>query len=778
MKLRLYNPHLPAAFRRPSRRVLKSLGCALLSCGVAIGSVSPLLAQDATPTPAAAEVRTFNLPTNLPKPIAAAEPAGQYVLEFNRSPLVGSRLRFEGIYDENRLRFTRPSNWEPKAVKVQIRFRHSAALYASRSNLTVFVNNTSIGSIPLNKRQGEVGNVVFDIPPGLIQDYNELVIAALQNNSPTCTQDPYDPSLWTEVMPDSRIVFDYEPQPIALDFNRYPYPVFDPLSLEPNQVAYLLPETVDEDWLTAATRFQTALGRVAEFRPLETRLVESVGTSEEAERLIVIGTPENQPALAALDLPLAIEDQKILDAEQEALPPDVGVLMLTTANENRTPVLVATGNSPAGVAKAVQFLAQTGDRRIGTGNVVLVNQLAEVPSPEPREWEGYLPLADSFQLSDLTISSQPIGDVTVRGSNAPALQFNFRAHPDEQFAPGNEMTLYYSYGPQVNPLTSLVEVQLDGVTLAGNRLTSIEGASRQSLKLNIPENAIKPDSRMQVNFRLDPRERRSCSRVTDQQLWGTIHSNTSFRLKREAIVRIPDLKLLRTGYPYVAPQDLSATAIVIPNQPTPTDLLLLLETGERLGRLSKSESIRLNVYRASQLTDEQRRTRQLIAIGTQSKFPLPEALEAGGFSLDALFSRRWQQSQVQTLPDTEGVVKQILSPWNGERVLLALTAQTEAGLDEVRDLLSQDPLFYQLEGDTALISANTPDPSPYDPNDYTLEFLQQSPQRELTSADWSNRLLWLMRSNWFVLAPAIVVASLVLYGVVQLYLKRLTGQEQ
>ncbi|MEB3181197.1 MAG: hypothetical protein VKL59_19505, partial [Nostocaceae cyanobacterium] len=40
-------------------------------------------------------------------------PAGtkQYVLEFNRSPVVGNRFRLNGIYDEARLGFTRPRNW-------------------------------------------------------------------------------------------------------------------------------------------------------------------------------------------------------------------------------------------------------------------------------------------------------------------------------------------------------------------------------------------------------------------------------------------------------------------------------------------------------------------------------------------------------------------------------------------------------------------------------------------------------------------------------------------
>jgi cellulose synthase operon protein B len=133
---------------------------------------------------------------------------------------------------------------------------------------------------------------------------------------------------------------------------------------------------------------------------------------------------------------------------------------------------------------------------------------------------------------------------------------------------------------------------------------------------------------------------------------------------------------------------------------------------------------------------------------------------------------------VQTLPDVEGVVKAIFSPWNRERMLLALTSQTDAGLDQVRDLISRDVLFYQIEGDTVLVSANTSDPSPFDAQDYTLEFLRQSPQREVSNADFTEQVTSLLRNHWFVLAPGLIAASIILYGITQFYLKKFTGQEQ
>jgi hypothetical protein len=379
-------------------------------------------------------VAEITLPTNLPKPavIAPGKP-GQYVLEFNRSPVVGNRLRFSGIYDEQRLYFTRPRNWHPKSVKVLLRYRHSAALYATRSNLTVLINGTSIGSLPLNQPMGEIGDAVMAVPIDLLQDNNELVVAALQNNSPTCTQDPYDPSLWTEVLPDSKLVLDYVPQAVVPDFSQFPYPLFDLLSLEPNRVAYLQPTSADTPWLTAVARLQTYLGRTAHYRPLDSRLLKHLDALTPEERLVVLGTPAQQPGLAALTLPFELKEGQFVDDKGTPLPQDSGLLMWATAADDRSPVLVVTGNGEAGVAKAVQYLVQPQNQQISTGHGVVVNQAGDVPSPPARQWPGYLPEDKDFLLTDLASPTrQPLDEMTVRGSHAPAMEIDFKALPDDR----------------------------------------------------------------------------------------------------------------------------------------------------------------------------------------------------------------------------------------------------------------------------------------------------------------------------------------------------------
>ncbi|NJL37055.1 MAG: hypothetical protein HC879_00120 [Leptolyngbyaceae cyanobacterium SL_5_9] len=130
---------------------------------------------------------------------------------------------------------------------------------------------------------------------------------------------------------------------------------------------------------------------------------------------------------------------------------------------------------------------------------------------------------------------------------------------------------------------------------------------------------------------------------------------------------------------------------------------------------------------------------------------------------------------MQTLSDEEGVVKSVISPWNSERILLALTAQSNQGLDRVQDMFANDPLFFQFQGDTVLVAANQPNPSPYDATGYNVEFLEQTSQRRIEHTNLLSRATRFLQDNWFLLPTGIVIASLMLYGISQLYINRVAS---
>ncbi|MBD1825473.1 cellulose biosynthesis cyclic di-GMP-binding regulatory protein BcsB [Cyanobacteria bacterium FACHB-DQ100] len=705
-----------------------------------------------------------------------AAPMSQYILDFSRSPAIGNRFRLQGTYAEARVGFTRPKNWNVKSAKAVIRFQHSPAIVSDKSNLIVRVNDTSIGSVPMNLKNTQIGEAIINIPTNLVQDYNEITLVAQQTNSATCAN-PDDKALWSEVLPDSKVILDYQPQPLALDFSRYPFPFFDNLGLDTPRLNYLLPAQINEAWLTATSRFHTHFGRLSDFRSLETNLVKDTQKIEWDDRLVIIGTPQDQPTLKSLKLPLNIANNQILDGSKAALPENVGVLMLTTLKDGSVPVIIASGNGAEGVAKAVQFLVQPSSSQIGSGQVVLVRDVAEVASPNPRSWDRYLPLQDSFQLSALEgLDNKPFKDVTVRGTSAPPVQFQFRALPDTRMLRGSSMNLRYSYSAQVNPRKSSISVRIDGVTIGSKRLTSDDGATNELLNVDLPPNLIKSDSVIDVAFDLYPKETAKCGQVSDQQLWGTVHSTTDFNLKREYSVELPDLKLLTTGYPLTAPQDLSKTAIVVPDSPTEADVMTLLKFSERMGRLSQANSVQLDVFTTANLPESVKADRHLVAIGVRDRFPVKEMLESkSGFRIMDAFARESGKDQIHALPDQGGMIKSMLSPWNLDRVMIALTAQTDSGLKQIQDVLSNDLWFYQLKEDTVLISTNQVNPSPYDSNAYQMQFLNQSERRRIEDTNALSKARQLLQEQWYLVPIGIITSSLLLYGIAQLFLKRVAG---
>lgn len=706
-------------------------------------------------------------------------PRSQYLLEFNRSPEIGNRFRMEGVYAESRLGFTRPKDWAVSGMKAVIRYQHSPALVADRSNLIVRVNDRSVGSIPLNSAKlkgGQIGEAIVNIPAELIQDYNEIVLVAQQENSPSCSN-PSDKTLWTEVLPDSRLVFDYQPKAIPLDFAQYPYPFFDELGLEAMRLNYLQPAQVDQNWLTAASRFQAQMGRVADFRRIETQLVKDAKGFRWNDRLVIIGTPEQQPILKTLKLPLSLKGNQFIDRDKSVIANEEGLLMLTTVEDGAVPVLVITGNSSDAVRRAAQFLVQPQTSQIGTSALIQVkSDVQETAAPDRRAWPRFLPPTEKFTLKDIKAADgKAYGDVTVRGSSAPPVEFNFWALPDDRFLRGSSMTLRYSYGANADPQNSTVSVAIDGINVGSKKLSD-KGGDNEAFTVDLPENLIKPDSKIRVDFKLTPKgdSERSCGRLTDQHLWGTVLSSTNFQVKREIGADLPDLKLFTKGYPFAELQDLSRMAVVLPDAPNPADVMTMLKFSERMGRLSRASSIRHEVYMgAGAANDSVKQNKHLVAIGTRDRLPLPEVFGSKkGFNLTDLLNRQMGNAQVQTLPNADGVIKSILSPSSDNRVVLALTAQSDQGLKQVQDVLGSDAWFYQLQGDTVLMSATTAEPNPYDPNGYRFQFLQESPRKTLENLNPLNKIRRFLQSNFYLLPLGIIAVSLLMYGIAQRYLKR------
>ncbi|NEP76418.1 cellulose biosynthesis cyclic di-GMP-binding regulatory protein BcsB, partial [Okeania sp. SIO2G5] len=265
----------------------------------------------------------------------------------------------------------------------------------------------------------------------------------------------------------------------------------------------------------------------------------------------------------------------------------------------------------------------------------------------------------------------------------------------------------------------------------------------------------------------------------NQQLTGTPHASTAFNLKRDISLTLPDLELLKSGFPLAAPQDLSEMAVVLPDNPTQMDVEVLLALSKRLGLLANADSVKFDVYRASSLPNTVRRQAHLVGIGRRDRFPLPAAFSGengNGFNLSKGFTRLWKGTQIQALPDNAGVIQSVVSNQSDDHIILALTAQTDDGMVEVRNTMNRDPLFNQLRGDTILVSRNEVEPSPYSASGYTITALQQFPQRRIQQAGSLSALSFFFQQYWFLIPTVLICLALLLYSISQIYLNRISEE--
>lgn len=682
-----------------------------------------------------------------------------FVLQFDRNSQIFAGANMRGRFASTELNFTRPRRWNLKRLTGVIRFTHSPVLLPS-SVLVVQVNGETYATVNLDKSNVNGGEVRFSVPVERLFDYNTLRIIVNQRMDTEC-EDPYDPALWTQIAPDSQLTFEFQddPKPTILDFGRFPLPFFDELDIQPTELSYIRPSNFSTDWLTAVSRVSAYFGRLVQFRPLQSKIIDQASASRTP--VIIIGTPAQQPALSQLasQIPFPLRDGQWLDGDGTPLGSEVGLLALASVANESQPVLIISGNTETAVLRAVAFLTQPRNGKLGAGKAIVVSEVDEIPLAPRRDWPAHIPPRPQFSLREIGFK-----DTTIRGIFAAPVEFSFRALPDDLMPKTGKMTLNFAYGSGLNNNLSTVEVLIDNVAIASFGLSDPKGRTRASETFEVPAHLIKPSSAMQIYFRLYPNQFDACRLTAAEQIWGTIHSDTHFDIPRQEIVDLPNLELFRTGYPFTIRQDLSETALVLPDTPTLEELELMLEVSERLGRLSRADGMKLEAYVRSQVSDAVLRDRHLIGVGLQGnerRYPLQRALTVeGSLGIAPLLTRFRGDNVVQTFTDEQGVITQVISPWNSQRVVLNLTAQRTKSLTILQRFFALDNSFFQMSGDTIFLNSET-----------DFYYLTRLPKRMVANVSPVNRLYLFLRQNWILLPIGFLVIALGLYGLMQVYLR-------
>ncbi len=633
------------------------------------------------------------------------------VIDLEEHLFIAKDLTLNGIAGYYRLDFSIPRTWKPvDGSKLELVLSHSPSLIPALSSARVILNGTVIYTVRLDEGNQLATKYIIEIPTDQLKEFNALELVANQHYMIEC-EDPFDPTLWTAVSKNSKIHVHYRPVAPFVDLAAYPYPIFDEWDFSRTMLHFVLPSQPSAQTLRSIARLQVALGRQINWRKVDFDVTTVTPTTYNGHTVLV-GTPDENPAIMALmDLPPEKQFPLMLERGRGFSTPggtrvgdSEGVLIFTYHPENPDlSLLIVSGNTPAGVEKAIEALAVLPYERGINGQALVVQSVQPRPQVEERIKETHIPLKDEFTLEEIGFD-----DLTVRGFYASPIMLDLLEHADAHPVDFKQkFKLVYSYGAQLQNRLSSLEIVFNGVSIGSKNLNNPEGENLAELTVDIPARLIAPHNRLVIRFHLYPDNFFYCGRTGDRHLWATVHKTSTLTMPRNFYTHLPDLGLLRyEWFPYTMYQDLQQTTIVVPDHPSAMDWAGLLTVSNELGRATISDGILLDAYTFSNLPSEAKANDHLIVIDSSPSAEVVKKLVGN----TRLYYNSETNRVMKTIEDRElksihfataGIIEQIVSPFNEERTVLLLRGQDDESLKQALESVADPAKRAKLEDNLA-----------------------------------------------------------------------------
>lgn len=619
------------------------------------------------------------------------------------------------VKTERRYEFTRPKNWKVlPSSSIRVSFQHSPNLLPERSSLNVLVNNRILQTITLGKGNVTATTLNIPIPPNLLKDRNSLSFQVDQHYTYKC-EDPFSDELWTTLLEDTKMQINYVPQPSTPNLTEFPYPIFDPLAYEDTKIGYIAPpETLSNESLSAFGAVATGLAQHISWHPMEPAMA-GMSALQSNANLVVVGTPKENPAIGMLsgNMSVPLSGDQFVDRRTRApYPEKTGIIQyIRNPYHPSKVILIISGNSPAGVANAGRLLVQNPTNRLLVGQSAVVDEFSIGPKHPYRAWDGFL------QTSGSSFADLGLDTMTTRGITAMPLYYSIKRMPDLYFPGQTKVVLktLFSYSSQLDNTQSKLEVLLNKKALKSVPLDDKQGKSLAEFNLEIPSEEFHTFNDLEYKFYLYPEKYDMCNFVTDAHIWGTVHNASTIQVPGEIKTPLPDLGLLNDGgFPFTGYQDLTEVAVVLPDQPTETDMNTMLQILSRLGRVSKSKAgINLEVFHATTLPESVKKGYHMIVIGSEERNALFKDFESKLHLLlkgtqETLEGVNKNLSAIQYSPD-QGILEEMISPWNEKRIVMLAFGATDTAMDRIGHLFESDRWFGKIEpGNIMVVNANGP----------------------------------------------------------------------
>ncbi|HDR8874346.1 TPA: cellulose biosynthesis cyclic di-GMP-binding regulatory protein BcsB, partial [Burkholderia territorii] len=600
-------------------------------------------------------------------------------------------------------------------ARLRLTYAYSPSLVFPMSHLKVSMNGEVVATVPFDAtRAGRTVTQDIPIDPRYFSDFNQIGLRLIAHYTLDHCEDPSSSALWADVSPTSELILDESPVRLPNDLALLPAPFFDRRDNGLLRLPFVLPASPDSATLRSAGVLASWFGALADYRQARFPVAATLPADDQA---VVVGTAATLPAGLAL--------------------PSVDGPLLAVADNPAAPgrkLLIVTGRTAAEVDDAVAALVL--GRAALSGPAATVAHVDLGAPRKPYDAPRWLPVNRPIAFRELVSDPR---ELEVRGTSPDAIRLNLRVPADLHSWNGSgvPITLRYRYTAPTVQDNSTLAVEINDQLVKSYRLGPAhaeDARGRMQLPLlSVPEGRVTSDvdipafrvgsgNQLQFRFTLDSQKTGLCSSTATEPQRAAIDPDSTIDFSHFVhYAQLPNLAFFaNSGFPFTRFADLSQTAVVMPERPSPQELEAYLTMLGHMGQWTGFPALRVQIARPGDVAALAGKD-LLVIDGSpaspllsrwRTALPLSIDRQAGAGATRVAFSvkERWRNGV--GMADGGAHIEQTGSlaalagfelPGSHGRSVVALTATDQARLADLLDVFEKPGLVSQLQGDLALV---------------------------------------------------------------------------
>lgn len=661
-----------------------------------------------------------------------------------------------------------------EAAKLRLTFTLSPALIPNLSHLKVMLNDETLQTIVLDKeRLGTPQTVELNIDPRYFTDYNRFRYQFIGHYTMEC-ESPNHSSLWATVSNESQLELSLRQIPLRDDLALLPAPFFDARDNRPVNLPFVYGSKPSTGTLKASGSIASWIGMLAGYRGNQFPAFENQLPRQHA---VVLATNDNRPAFLQ-NLPA------VTDPTLSIVPhPDVPGAKL----------LLILGKDDAQLQMAADALAL--GKAVLSGQTIAVKSLEYPALTKPYDAPRWITTKRPVKLGELVPSA---ADLQLRGSVLnDTVNIYTRMAPDlfTWNAKGVPLDLSYRYTPNSVSDHGALNISINNQFIQSYPLQSREdrisgkstvmlplfddGNAQAQSDLKIPAFMIGGDNQLQFAFQIPPNDLGRCRSAPPTELFAAIDPQSTIDLTAfRHYLAMPNLAAYaNSGFPFTRVPDLAQTSIILPNQPTTSDVEVFLTAVGRMSASTGYPGTRFQLLRSADaekardsdillisqadsdglLEKWKSHLPALLAAGARSVQPLERAMGSFGELFNLESDNRLSASGGQAILQGTGPLAAVTgfeSPLTAGRSVVALTATDKDAMALLSLGLNDAGKIKSLRGDLGLMRGDA------------IESFRIKPVYYVGDLPWWQRLWFHMHSHPLLLALVGIGTGLLLTFIV------------